>query len=57
MPRVMALCDRMMSKSEGLKNLIEGQSKNKTYCGGQIEKSIRSVIAESMSRKNEQINE
>ena len=44
-PTIMALCDRL-SAHKGIKALVEKQraAHGITYCGGQIEKSIRSML-------------
>jgi len=44
-PTVMALCDRVVAASEGLKTLLAGQPQT-PYCGGQIEQSLREMLAQ-----------
>ena len=44
-PSIMNLCDRLLNESSNLKSLFDEQSSSPVYCGGQIEASIRKMLA------------
>jgi glutathione S-transferase len=47
MPFTMALCDRLLAPNAKLKQYMESQKSH--YCGGQIERSLKEVIAATAS--------